>query len=136
MMFAAVPGAAAAIGIVSVLTSMLLRPRPRNPGRTLRVCKLAHMDIGAEIALPEVVVARNQRGIHAISMRCTHLDCGLTRHTNGFACPCHGSRFDNRGKPVRGPATEALPWYSVQIDEGWVLVDLDREVEAGSETTV
>ena len=136
MLLAVVPGAAAAVGILASLAAMLLRPRPRNPGRMIRVCKLAHMDIGAEISLPQLVVARNHRGIYAIGMRCTHLGCGLTRHKDGFECPCHGSMFDKDGRPLKGPAIEPLPWYAVRIDRGWVMVDLDRKVAAGSETTV
>jgi Rieske Fe-S protein len=38
--------------------------------------------------------------------RCPHLGCALkwnkTEHT--WDCPCHGSRFDENGKLIDGPA--------------------------------
>ena len=136
MLLAAIPGGAALVGLIATAGAMLLRPRPRNPGRTVRVCKLASMDIGAQVVLPELLVLRSHSGLRAIGMRCTHLGCGVTRHQDGFECPCHGSLFDDDGSPLRGPALEPLPWYEVRIDRGWVLVDLDRQVAPGNETRV
>lgn len=115
---------------------MLLRPEPRNPGRTLRACQLADMDVGGQVLLPGVLVSRDHDGLHAISMQCTHLGCGIVRDQAGFACHCHGSVFDAQGTPLRGPATEPLPWYAVLVREGWVLVDLDRVVPSGTKTPV
>jgi len=115
---------------------MLLRPQPRDPGRTIRVCRLADMDVGGQVLLPGVLVMRDHGGLYAISMRCTHLGCAVVRDQAGFACHCHGSIFDEVGVPLRGPATEPLPWYSVRQSEGWVLVDLDRLVDAGTKTAV
>ena len=86
--------------------------------------------------LSGVLVLRDQGGLFAISMRCTHLGCGLVRDQAGFACHCHGSLFDELGEPTRGPAQEPLPWYDVRESDGWVLVDLDREVVAGTKTPV
>lgn len=42
-------------------------------------------------------------GINAV---CTHLGCVVPWNAaeNKFICPCHGSRYDNQGKVVRGPA--------------------------------
>ena len=44
----------------------------------------------------------------AISLVCTHLGCRVSGAPGGFACPCHGSRFDPAGSPVAGPARSAL----------------------------
>jgi len=45
----------------------------------------------------------------AISLFCTHLGCRLAvAAPAGFACPCHGSRFDREGNPVAGPARTRL----------------------------
>lgn len=45
----------------------------------------------------------------ALSLTCTHLGCRVARApSDGFACPCHGSRFDARGVVVRGPARAPL----------------------------
>jgi isorenieratene synthase len=44
----------------------------------------------------------------ALSLTCTHLGCRVAGAADGFACPCHGSRFDAGGAPVSGPARAAL----------------------------
>jgi glycine/D-amino acid oxidase-like deaminating enzyme/nitrite reductase/ring-hydroxylating ferredoxin subunit len=50
-------------------------------------------------------------GLHAVSMRCTHLGC-LVRFNaaeTSWDCPCHGSRFDVDGAVLEGPAVHPLP---------------------------
>lgn len=40
---------------------------------------------------------------------CTHLGCVPTAKDSGWACPCHGSVFDNSGRVTKGPAAQNLP---------------------------
>lgn len=44
----------------------------------------------------------------ALALSCTHLGCRVAPSATGFACPCHGSRFDRDGRPVAGPARAPL----------------------------
>jgi nitrite reductase/ring-hydroxylating ferredoxin subunit len=49
-------------------------------------------------------------GLHAVSLRCTHLGC-LVRFNaaeRSWDCPCHGSRFDVSGRVLEGPAMKDL----------------------------
>jgi nitrite reductase/ring-hydroxylating ferredoxin subunit len=49
-------------------------------------------------------------GLHAVSLRCTHLGC-LVRFNaaeRSWDCPCHGSRFDIDGSVLEGPAVHPL----------------------------
>jgi nitrite reductase/ring-hydroxylating ferredoxin subunit len=49
-------------------------------------------------------------GLHAVSLRCSHLGC-LLRFNSAEAswdCPCHGSRFDVDGAVLEGPAVRPL----------------------------
>ncbi len=69
----------------------------------------------------------------AISTTCTHLGCIVSVSETGFACPCHGSRYDQDGNVTGGPAPRALPWYQVTLaPNGEIEVDKDTEIEAGN----
>jgi cytochrome b6-f complex iron-sulfur subunit len=57
--------------------------------------------------IPAVIV-HDEKGIRAISLVCTHLGCTAEEDSQGYACPCHGSRFDQEGSNVQGPATKPL----------------------------
>ena len=50
-------------------------------------------------------------GVHAVSLRCTHLGCLLRFNSaeRSWDCPCHGSRFDVDGEVLEGPAVKPLP---------------------------
>jgi glycine/D-amino acid oxidase-like deaminating enzyme/nitrite reductase/ring-hydroxylating ferredoxin subunit len=60
----------------------------------------------------KLAVYRDEKGmVHKRSAVCTHLGCIV--HWNSvektWDCPCHGSRFDPKGKVLMGPAVDDLP---------------------------
>ena len=65
---------------------------------------------GSTTVLPEIpaVLIRSTTGFSALSLVCTHLGCTVELQPDGFACPCHGSRFDSHGNLIKGPATKPL----------------------------
>jgi cytochrome b6-f complex iron-sulfur subunit len=66
--------------------------------------------LGSRTLLPNVpaLLLHTQAGFSAISLVCTHLGCTVESKPEGFACPCHGSRFDLQGNVTRGPAGKPL----------------------------
>ena len=44
-------------------------------------------------------------GSSALSLVCTHLGCTVDESADGFACPCHGSRYDS----ARSKCSEVRP---------------------------
>jgi len=55
---------------------------------------------------------------NALSSICTHQSCTIDSFDSGknqFVCPCHGSRFDEKGKVVQGPAGSPLKQYATQF---------------------
>jgi cytochrome b6-f complex iron-sulfur subunit len=74
-------------------------------------------------------VVNSADGFYAISSVCTHLGCNVKRTSQGFECPCHGSRFDANGQVVRGPAPSPLSWFALSLSpRGDLVVDLERTV--------
>lgn len=51
-----------------------------------------------------------QLTIHLVDIRCPHLGCQLEWNPDekSWDCPCHGSRFDFRGKLLSGPALKDI----------------------------
>ncbi|MGH9244782.1 MAG: FAD-dependent oxidoreductase [Acidimicrobiales bacterium] len=86
------------------------RPRPADdlaPGEG------AIVDVAGE----RVAGYRDEHGVlHAVSPACTHLGCQVTFNVaeRSWDCPCHGSRFDHRGRVIAGPAVKDLPAKGVQ----------------------
>jgi cytochrome b6-f complex iron-sulfur subunit len=74
---------------------------------------------GSRTVLPDVpaILIRTEIGFSALSLVCTHLGCTVETDMDGFACPCHGSRFDPEGRVVHGPAIERLPVLQVETVE-------------------
>lgn len=82
---------------------------------------------GGALVLPEhgLAVTRLRDGqVRALNLTCTHLGCRVTATENGFTCPCHGSRFDEQGAVLTGPATQALHQLECRQDGGQVTVRL------------
>jgi len=57
-----------------------------------------------------VITSDNTLEKYAINAVCTHLGCVVPWNAvaKQFQCPCHGSRYDETGKVVRGPAPLSL----------------------------
>jgi cytochrome b6-f complex iron-sulfur subunit len=80
-----------------------------------------------------ICVVREGGQMAAISTTCTHLGCIVGLSDTGFACPCHGSRFDADGNVTGGPAPKPLAWFKVTLaPNGELEVDKSIEVPAGS----
>jgi len=74
---------------------------------------------GTRKVIPEVpaLLLHDENGFSALSLACTHLGCTVEEKAEGFACPCHGSRFDPQGRVTRGPANKSLRKLRVETTE-------------------
>ncbi len=94
---------------------------------------------GTRISLDtrRVCIVREGNKLAAISTTCTHLGCIVGVAETGFACPCHGSRFDQDGNVTGGPAPKPLPWFKVSLaPNGDLEVDKGTQVEPGTYLTI
>jgi glycine/D-amino acid oxidase-like deaminating enzyme/nitrite reductase/ring-hydroxylating ferredoxin subunit len=72
---------------------------PRGEGRVIRR------------GVHKIAAYRDDSGtMHYCSALCTHLKCvvGWNTAEKSWDCPCHGSRFDPKGKVLNGPAVDDL----------------------------
>jgi cytochrome b6-f complex iron-sulfur subunit len=117
----------------ALLTSAALRiPFPQTGGAARRyaLANINQYPFNHFTFLPgkNIYIYRDRRGIRAVSAICTHLGCVLRRSDNGFRCPCHGSRFNDRGEALSGPATSDLNWYAVRKDLDGRIVVIEDEI--------
>ena len=97
----------------------------------IKVCPLDDIEpgtaISADIDGVSVAIVRCEDGsVHAIYDECSHAAVPLSEgEIEGCTLECwlHGSRFDLRtGQPTGLPATEPVPVYPVEIQDGWIYV--------------
>jgi Rieske Fe-S protein len=73
----------------------------------------------------------DEQGLYAISAVCTHLGCVVTHSDQGFECPCHGSRYNEGGYVLKGPAKLPLNYLELTLSpEGLVVLDTEVSVPA------
>ncbi len=78
------------------------------------------------VSLPKrqamIVVHLQENEYLALSPVCTHRGCIVRKVKNGFECPCHGSRYDQSGEVVEGPAPRALNRYPLELQGTELLI--------------
>ena len=83
---------------------------------------------GTQTVISDVpaLLTHDQAGFSALSLICTHLGCTVWQDANGLTCPCHGSRYDDKGNVLQGPAKKPLASLRVELTAaGHVIVHID-----------
>jgi Rieske Fe-S protein len=102
-------GLAGLLGLGGLVRFFSFRPDPGSP-TVYDLGDAADYPPGSKIIRPDIPAVIYNRGgeFSAYSLSCTHLGCLLEEDGNSFSCPCHGSRFDQNGSVLNGPAAENL----------------------------
>jgi cytochrome b6-f complex iron-sulfur subunit len=85
------------------------------------------------VAGQNLFVLHDAEGFCAVSAICSHLGCIVAATPEGFACPCHGSRFNGEGRVTQGPAPSPLQWFELSLaPDGQIVVDTKKTVPVGT----
>jgi cytochrome b6-f complex iron-sulfur subunit len=71
----------------------------------------------AELSEQFVGKSVEAEGLMALYMRCVHLGCRVPwcAPSQGFECPCHGSKYDSIGEYFGGPAPRNLDRFVIEV---------------------
>ena len=72
-------------------------------------------------------------GLMALWQRCPHLGCRVPscESSQGFECPCHGSKYNRHGEYEAGPAPRNLDRFAVSVDAaGELVIDTGTVVQS------
>ena len=97
------------LGLAGLLRFLSYQSQPAAPTEFVLGAPADYV-VGSRTLLPQApaLLIRSASGFSALSLICPHLGCTVEPQPDGFACPCHGSRFGLQGQLVRGPAGQAL----------------------------
>jgi cytochrome b6-f complex iron-sulfur subunit len=122
---------AATAGFLATTFRFLVPNVLYEPSRRFDIGSPAEFPAGSVTFLSDrrLYVFNSADGFFAISSICTHLGCNVKHIGQGFECPCHGSRFDENGRVVQGPAPQPLAWYAISLSpREQLIVDQDQTV--------
>jgi cytochrome b6-f complex iron-sulfur subunit len=126
---------AGTLGLLGALARFVVPDVLYEPPRRFPVGRPEEFPPGSVTFVAEhrVFVFNTPQGFYAISGVCTHLGCNVNHEEGkGFACPCHGSTFEEDGRVRTGPAAWPLPRYAMSLSRrGEIVVDTRRTVDAG-----
>jgi cytochrome b6-f complex iron-sulfur subunit len=73
-----------------------------------------------------------ETGLMALWQKCVHLGCRVPECTSsqGFECPCHGSKYNFHGEYDSGPAPRNLDRFALEEDsQGNLVIDTGSVIE-------
>lgn len=75
-------------------------------------------------SLPVVASDGSGTGLMALWQKCVHLGCRVPScvSSQGFECPCHGSKYNLHGEYEQGPAPRNMDRFAVELNDAGELV--------------
>jgi cytochrome b6-f complex iron-sulfur subunit len=132
--------AGSAIGLLAAAARSLAPAVLYEPPRRFAIGRPRDFAPGSVTFMAEhrLFVFNSPEGFFALSAVCTHLGCTVRDDgERGFACPCHGSRYERDGRVAAGPAPWPLACYGLSLSSrGELVVDTRRSVDRGQRLRV
>jgi cytochrome b6-f complex iron-sulfur subunit len=120
-------GLSGLLGLIGLQRYLSFQPDP-PPVTQFDLGFAKDFPLGSRVVINEAqaVIQNTPQGFQAYSLVCPHLGCIVDLSENGFACPCHGSRFDPEGNLVHGPADRPLRTLTTEISqEGHLILNTE-----------
>ena len=119
----------AVLGLLATAAACASIPRFRATELPLRVPVAMLGEDGRVVveypSLPYPLLVSQQGDEYvAVHMECTHAGCPLTARRKNLVCDCHGSKFEDTGQVLTGPAEDDLVTYPTRLDEDEILIEL------------
>ncbi len=150
-------GVATLFGGIQTLKFLFPNQTGEEPQAFKSAFTAGQLSIGNPIQITEkrVTLVRDDGGIYAVYLNCTHLGCTpnyvsdvvsgtpvsadvakahgdrkpAEQAPNGWACPCHGSRYFIDSTNFYGPAPRPMDWVEVTVTpDGFLFVDRGKKV--------
>jgi cytochrome b6-f complex iron-sulfur subunit len=104
------------LGLGGLVEFLSFQPDPAPPTQ-FDLGAASNYPPGSHTMIPEAraVLMHDGSGFMALSLLCPHLGCTLGQTPDGYACPCHGSRFTPDGSLRNGPANQ--PMRGLKVEE-------------------
>jgi cytochrome b6-f complex iron-sulfur subunit len=104
------------VGLGEFVQFLSYQPEPTAPSQ-FDIGPAAHYPSGSRTLLPQAsaVLISAKAGFVVLSLVCPHLGCIVEPSEGGYACPCHGSRFNADGSIRNGPASQ--PMRALKVEE-------------------
>jgi nitrite reductase/ring-hydroxylating ferredoxin subunit len=104
------------LGLGGLVTYLSFQPDPAPP-TLFDLGDASNYPPGSRtvIADARAVVLHTDSGYSAKSLVCPHLGCTVALAPAGYACPCHGSRFNLDGSVRNGPASQPMKVLTVEV---------------------
>jgi cytochrome b6-f complex iron-sulfur subunit len=115
------------LGLAGLIRFLDFQPGP-DPKTEFDIGLASDYPPGTQMVISDVpaLLTHNPDGFSALSLICTHLGCTVWQDTNGLTCPCHGSRYDEKGNVLQGPAKKPLAALRVELSSaGHVIIHTD-----------
>jgi nitrite reductase/ring-hydroxylating ferredoxin subunit len=123
-------GLSGLLGLGGLLRFFSFHPSPAQPTE-FDLGSIDDYPVGSRTLRDDIpAIIYNKDGeIRAVSLTCSHLGCMVEgeEKSDGFTCPCHGSRYDAEGNVVEGPAQKPLRKLRVELLEDQSLKLYTRE---------
>jgi len=77
-------------------------------------------------AKPIYLLRETEDSYSAYLLECTHKQCTVKPTGSTLTCPCHGSKYNQQGQVINGPAEEGLPSIKVTSNKQFIFLQLKK----------